>query len=359
MDKKLLTVFFFVLLIFVFESCSKQNFVNKKKETLVVANWKGYGSDTEYAVDLFEERNNCNVVHQYFNSEQDLEKLLSQKNVNKIDVLLLNLPSISVAAREKVLKKLNISQLVHYKNINVNLKNQKELQDKYGNLYGIPWVWGTTGIVYNPDFITKIPLCYKDLTDPAYKGKIAFSDDYFAAVLTAAIAIGAPDPYNPNLNEVKSFLLQIKKNSKILWSSSEDFTQSYIKDDITLGNLWSGTATQLAAEGSHISYVYPEEGVIAWQDNWCITENTSHENLAYKWLNWMTSEEFLFLFVSDLKSQPPIPANDKVLEILPRKLQKSLWIYPSIPSKMVMSHGISKEKALQWKSLWNTIKAFR
>ena len=47
-----------------------------RERTLTVANWQGYGSDAEYAVKPFEEKYNCKVVHQYFDSEEALLNML-------------------------------------------------------------------------------------------------------------------------------------------------------------------------------------------------------------------------------------------------------------------------------------------
>src|SRR3546814_17635573 len=41
-------------------------------EELHVLNWQGYGTDETWALELFEERTGVEVVHDYFNSEQEI-----------------------------------------------------------------------------------------------------------------------------------------------------------------------------------------------------------------------------------------------------------------------------------------------
>ncbi|MEL2304181.1 extracellular solute-binding protein, partial [Klebsiella pneumoniae] len=47
------------------------------------------------------------------------------------------------------LKKLDKSQLPNWKNLNPVLLKALEVNDP-GNQYGFPYLWGTTGIGYNP-----------------------------------------------------------------------------------------------------------------------------------------------------------------------------------------------------------------
>ena len=61
------------------------------ERTLVVANWKGYGSDSEYAVEQFEKANNCKVVHQYYDSLEQMLTMIRQGGNGKIDVVLSNM----------------------------------------------------------------------------------------------------------------------------------------------------------------------------------------------------------------------------------------------------------------------------
>ncbi|HEX2937997.1 MAG TPA: extracellular solute-binding protein [Ruminiclostridium sp.] len=336
--------------------CANSSSKQKQRE-LVVANWKGYGSDTSYAIKTFEKENNCKIVHQYFDSEDALLNMLKQGGVGKIDVMLPNLAYMQRVIKGNLAEPLDTSKLENYKDIIDSLKNQKDLRDGSGKLYGIPWTWGTTAIGYNPDKIKEKPTSISVLWDDKYNGQVAFNDDYTCAILTAAIYLKEKDPYNPDLSKVKDALIKAKQNSKLLWSSYDDFSKAYTSNSIIIGNMWSGSATELKAEGQNIDYVYPEEGVIAWQDNWCIAKNAPEKDLAYKWLNYMTSKEFLTEYSNDLKAQPPVPANQKVINAMSDSQKKSLWMYPSLPKNMIMEKSLSDETNEKWKQLWDEVKA--
>ena len=56
---------------------------------LRVLNWQGYGTDEEWAVKIFEERTGFKVVHDNFNSEQEMLTRL-RTSPGAYDVVLIN-----------------------------------------------------------------------------------------------------------------------------------------------------------------------------------------------------------------------------------------------------------------------------
>lgn len=356
--KKIMTAIlaFSMMLPFAITGCANNGGSGAQK-TLVVANWKGYGSDADYAVKTFEKANNCKVVHQYINSEDEYINILKQGGTGKIDVFLPNLAYMQRVIKEGLVVPLDKSKLNNYNDLIPQMRDAKGLCDASGKFYAVPWVFGTTGIGYNTDSITKAPTSLAELWNKDYSGKIAFNDEPTTAVLTAALYLKSPDPYNPDLDAVKKALIEAKKNSKLLWATSDDFTKAFTSGSVVLGNIWCGTATSLSHSGQKISYVYPEEGVIEWQDNWCIAKGTQNEDLAYKWLNFMTSKEFLTQFTSDLSAEPPVPANQKVLQSMSDENKKALWVYPAVPKNLVMQQALPDETSKKWLDLWNEVKA--
>lgn len=337
--------------------CQSSNSADGGQKTLTVANWKGYGSDADYAVEKFEKENNCKIVHQYINSEEDYITMMKQGGEGNIDVMLPNLAYMQKIINSDVVEPLDKTKLTNFDNLIPQMRDTKDLCDKDGNLYAVPWVFGTTSIAYNSDEIKEKPTSISVLFDDQYKGKIAFNDDVTTAVLSAALYLNEEDPYNPDLDAVKKVLIQAKNNSKLIWATSDDFTKAFTSGSIVIGNLWSGTAARLASEDQKINYVYPDEGVIEWQDNWAIAKNSKNQELAYKWINYMTSEEFLTEFTADVSAEPPVPCNQAVLDKMTDEQKKAIFIYPSVPDNMIMQQALSDEKSKQWDDLWNEVKA--
>ena len=324
--------------------------------TLTVANWQGYGSDAEYAVQAFEEANNCKVVHQYFDSEEALLNMLRQGGLGQIDVVLPNMAYVAIGKRENLFQPIDVSRLENYGDLREDIRDVEDVKDADGNILGVPWTWGTTSLGYNPDAISDTVDSWGILWDPAYQNKIAFFDDHTTAVMIAATYAGE-DPYDPDLDVVKDTLLSLKANCKLFWSSYDSFAKPYFAGEVVAGSVWSGAATQLNATGQKMTYVYPKEGTIAWVDYWAIPKDAPNEDLAYKWIDWMTSQQFQSTYAADLEMQPPIPSNTKVLDSLSGDVKAALYVDNGLPEKLVFQKEIPEETNQAWLDLWNEVKA--
>ncbi len=324
--------------------------------TLTVANWQGYGSDAEYAVKAFEEANNCKVVHQYFDSEEALLNMLRQGGQGKIDVVLPNMAYVAMGKRENLFQPIDTSRLTNYADLRADLCEVEDIKDGDGNVLGVPWTWGTTSLGYNPDAVSGTVDSWNVLWDPANKGKVAFFDDHTTAIMIGAVYAGE-DPYEPNLDKVKEALLALKDNCKLFWSSYDSFAKPYAAGEVTMGSVWSGAATQLNATGEKMTYVYPKEGTIAWVDFWCIPTGAPNEDLAYAWIDWMTSVEFQSQYSADLAAQPPIPSNNRVFDSMTDEVKAALYVDKGMPDKLVFQKEIPEDTNQAWLDLWNEIKA--
>lgn len=318
-----------------------------QKPTFLIANWQGYGSDLPWVVQDFEQRCGCTVKQVDFGSEQQLLNMLHQGGVGKIDVALPNSTYIRYAIDDGLLEPVDVSKLSHYHELIPQLRDLPALR-KDGKVYGVPWLWGTVGIGYNPDLV-KTPITgYAALWDKQFAGKETFNDDPVIAVMTAAVYLGE-DPYHPDLAKVKQALLEQKRLDVTYWATTDDFTKLYTSKQVLVGNVWSGLATQIEANGYPIAYVTPKD-VITWVDNWVIVKNAPHPKLAYEWIDFMISQQFQGRYARDLKQQPPSPANQVVANGLPASQRQEFQ------SNAVLETNIPQATYDAWAKLWTEVK---
>ena len=86
-----------------------------------------------------------------------------------------------------MLDTIDTSALENYNNLREDFRTIDEVKDENGNIIGVPWVWGTTSLFYNADVITDEITSWSALWDPQYAGKVAFENEYDAAIRTAAM----------------------------------------------------------------------------------------------------------------------------------------------------------------------------
>ncbi len=173
-----------------------------------------------------------------------------------------------------------------------------EIQGKPWSDYAAGYMWGITGIVYNPALVsTEDASSWKILNNPAYYRQITIKDNvrdsYFAAVgavkselLTSREFLESPD-YQKNLEremndtseetiaEVQEYLQDVKNNAYSFETDSG-------KADMVTGKVaanyqWSGdsvyTLDQADEDDFPLSFAVPEESTNIYFDGWVMLKS--------------------------------------------------------------------------------------
>ena len=136
-----------------------------EKTKLYVVNWKDYASDDEELMAAFEKEYNCEIVNTYMDSEEDLLTRLKTGAEGEIDVCLPNCTILPAAIEGGYLEQIDTSKIENFEKLFDRFKTQKECLDAAGNMYAVPFVWGSTAIAYNTDDVKEAPKSMKVLFD--------------------------------------------------------------------------------------------------------------------------------------------------------------------------------------------------
>ena len=172
------------------------------------------------------------------------------------------------------------------------------------NDYAVPYMWGTTGLIYNPKFVTDEEVSTWDvIRNPKFKGQILIKDaprDVYGPVLIylkqKEIAAGETtiqdlmwDSSDESIAAVEAYLREVKEGV-LGWEA--DFG----KDQMTKGRgvislNWSGDAVwaieEAAALGVELRYVVPKEGSTVWCDGWVIPKYAQNVKAATWFIDFM------------------------------------------------------------------------
>jgi len=148
--------------------------------------------------------------------------------------------------------------------------------------------WGTTGFIFRTDIVDEVPHSWADFWRLAsrYSGKVTVLDSP-GEVIGAALKMRGHS-YNAasadelaaaraDLLNLKPHLLAFDTNYKPLLASGDAW--------LSLG--WNGDAAVLIAQGLPIKYVVPSEGSQIWEDDWAISTDSPHPELAHAFLNFV------------------------------------------------------------------------
>ncbi len=325
------------------------------KTKLYVVNWKDYASDDEDFMKEFEEANNCEIVNTYMDSEEDLLTKLRTASEGEIDVCLPNCTILPAAIEDGLLEQIDTSRLTNFESLFERFKTQKECIGEDGNLYAVPFVWGSTAIAYNTDEITEAPDSMKALFSEEYKGKIAFRDDYNDAIMAAAIALGQ-DPNNPSdLDAIKELLIEQKALNKTYWQTGDEFSKLFANKQIDLGLMWSGQSATMKQDGEPIGFTVPEDGAIGWVDNWGISATSQNKDLAYKFIDFMLSQDVQYEWAAEKGG--PSPANQEAANAIDPEYAASCGMDEESLNRLYFMEYRTKEVKEEWNDLWTEVKA--
>ena len=321
---------------------------------LHIINWQGYGSDEPWALQMFKDKYGVEIIHDYYNSNEELLTKL-RTSPGTYDAVLIGNTWGWQAIEEGLLQPIKVETLANYPDLSKDLLELPEMR-RGDILYGIPWDWGATGLAYNTNQITEEIDSIQVFWDPKYKGKIAWQDYFLDNVMFAAIALGQ-DPNRPSdLDAIKEKLLALMPQLKTFWASEDEFNKLFSAEEIWLGTYWSGSSARAAKMGLPVKFVVPKEGGIGWVDSWAIPKDAPHYETALKWIDFMVSPEFYLEW--DSKVGAPVPSNEKTVAALPAdSLNKSYLSQPDVLDRLIFYAPLSEEEKEKWVELWEEVKA--
>lgn len=183
-----------------------------------------------------------------------------------------------------------------------------ESSGKNAEDYVVSYMWGTTGILYNPKYVTEEEASSWDcLKNPKFKGKI-FVKDAFRDVYTSLnialhkdqIASGevslqsvCSDSSDESIAMVENYLNEIKGN--VLGWEADFGKEAMTKEKGWINLSWSGDAQWAIEEaekvGVKLAYTVPKEGSTVWFDGWVIPKYAKNVQAARYFIDFMCLPE--------------------------------------------------------------------
>lgn len=279
-----------------------------------VLNWQGYGTDEAWALEAFKEQTGIDVVHDYFNSEQEMLTKL-RTNPGAYDVVLINSSYTVQAADEGLIQPIDTAGMANVDDLSPNMRNNENLVID-GKTYGVAWLWGVTSFAVDTTEIDPVPDSIEALWDPQYAGRVGWRDDAVEAVQMAAIATGQSVNDPKDLDVIREKLRALKPQIRTFWSSEDEWNQFFSADEFDLATYWSGSASRSKTHfGLPVAFVIPKEGAIGWLDGLSIATGAPNPDAAKKFIDYMIAPDFYVPW--DTNVGAPASANAKANGQLP------------------------------------------
>ena len=157
-----------------------------ESKELVFLNWPNY-MDPDILVE-FEQRTGITVKQSYFDSDTARDELLLDTEGKGFDIALINDASVRILAKRGWLEPLEEASIPNLKHIDPRWRAVFEKTKDFG----VPYFWGTVGIVYRKDLVPFTVSSWMDLLQPveALHGKVSMISDSRDLIGMALKALG-------------------------------------------------------------------------------------------------------------------------------------------------------------------------
>ena len=213
-----------------------------------------------------------------------------------------------------------------------------------GKLYGLPYVWGTEGLVFNSKR-TRIS-DYTDLCNPTLRGRTAVRLKR-PTLMAFALASGK-DPfalygdtraYTALMQEVGKTLTACKANFRFFYDNKDQLINGVRSGEIDAAMMWDSGGWALNRENPDIKFINPKSGAIAWMDTFALPARGRNDAGAYAWINFAMRPEIAAKIAKSIGNFTAAKGADELMDprvraqfaaSFPDGVKNVKW-YPAIP----------------------------
>jgi spermidine/putrescine transport system substrate-binding protein len=287
---------------------------------VVVYSWSDY-----LPQDVLEDFNNetgIKVIVHSFESNEEMFGQIQDGVPGAYDVVV---PSNYLLERMRLqhwLSPLDHSLLPNVKNLDPKMLNQPY---DPGNRYSIPYMWGVTGLVYISQYVkTQDIEKWADLRRPQYRWKIFMVNDLrdCFSIALKALGFGVNSTRRREVQQAYEFLRALDSET----GDMEEAVAAMVGARTWIAPLWNGDYLLAKEDNPNLRFVFPQEGVMLWVDNFVILEASRNKTNAHAFINYMLRPEVAKLCVEEYMYSTPNLAG---LELLPPELREDPVLVPS------------------------------
>ena len=215
-----------------------------------------------------------------------------------------------------------------------------------GKVYGLPYAWGTDGLVVNLKRAHGIA-DYPDLCRADLKGQtsvrlkrptlMAFA---FAAGKDPFALYGDPKAYAALMEQVGRTLIACKPSFRFFYDNKDQLLNGVRSGEVVAAMMWDTGGWKLGRENPDIQYLAPKSGALAWLDTFALPARGRNDAGAYAWVNFTMRPENAAKITRSIGSFTASRGAEQLLDpklkaqfaaSFPEAAFKNIKWYPAIP----------------------------
>jgi putative spermidine/putrescine transport system substrate-binding protein len=175
-------------------------------------------------------------------------------------------------------------------------------RDATGWMTLIPTIYNADTLGIRPDLVGRPIGQWKDLVDPAFKGRASILNIPSIGIMDAAMVMESlgtlkyADKGNmtkPEIDRTVAFLIDTKKSGQFraFWKSFDESVNLMASGEVIIQSMWSPAVAAVRSKGIACTYQPLAEGYRAWAGGLGLAKHLSGLELdtAYEYINWYLS----------------------------------------------------------------------
>lgn len=277
---------------------------------------------------------------------------------------------LAAAIEQKLIQPLDPTQLKQWEQLppqyqRLVRRNQQGNVDLKGQVWGAPYRWGTTMIVYRRDKFKaeglKPPQDWNDLWKEELRDRISLPDQPREVIGLTLKKINPQYSYNTQqLTKIPQLKSELKAlDRQVKFYSDNTYLQPLILGDTWLAVGWSTDILPIIQRYPNmIGAVIPQSGTSLWADLWVSPAKANNNlSLARDWIDFSWQPEIAALFSRFGKAASPIFAGES-LDELPKSIREKKLLFPSpeVYQRSEFILPLSEKAQQQYLNLWREIR---
>ncbi len=241
-------------------------------------NWKDF-TDASLLSEFQDETGIRVELHEYLTSQELIAEL--QSNPDSYDIIVMDAYLIPLLWDLRLLDAIDPERLPGLSALKDEFR-RLPLHDYEGDK-SVPYLWGTTGMVVNTDFVPEGTDSWKVFWDGRYGGRAALLDDTREAMMPILYSCGfsanSRDPAELRVAEQRA--LELKANGVRLGETFENI-EGVVSGDLWVAEAYGGDVDLVARGKRNIRYVLPKEGFNVWVDVFALCRGAANSDEAHQ-----------------------------------------------------------------------------
>jgi spermidine/putrescine transport system substrate-binding protein len=289
---------------------------------LVFYNWENYISSS--VIEQFETETGHTIKVLIFDRDKTRDELIASESSEGIDLVVINTVATKLFGKNDLLQPMG--------NIIPNpLRNTDSRWAKSCGDFGVPYLWGTLGIVYRNDKVHPAPKSWSDLVYPnkEIQGHISMQLDYIDTLVPPLKILGLSINSENTADLKKAYNILLEQQKAV---STYEYVISYSNknrdDDIHIALAYSGDQLTLNANELHEpwTFVVPLEGTSIWVDCLTVLTSSKKQKAAAQFVEFMSRPQIAAKNSEDLRVATP---NFLAKQYLSKEFLEDGTIFPS------------------------------